>query len=459
MIKVSVIVPIHNVEKYLRRCLDSIINQTLEEIEIILVNDASSDSSMDIMKEYEEKDNRIICIHFESNKMVGAARNKGIDCAKGEYLTFVDSDDYLDLTMLEKMYTKAKMTDSDMAYGLYHYTKENGNVIKDVYLYPPEYCGEVTLAKKRGAINKLAFPWGKLYRRSLWIESKVRFSEGIIYEDGPTIPLIFLYLKRCTLVDEALYYYVLHDNSLMNKRNSKSHFDIQKSAFDFKDKMVDRGLYEIYKEETNFFFILRYYKILLEICIKFYDNIPLDVMNGMRNYMKRNYRDYKKNQYYLTLTGEERVLLFMNDINPKLAVWWSHNRGKVMKAIGKQREGIFYYKSYYDKSRDKLSQLFEKYKDYKIGIWGAGLKKTALLKSLKNESSHQIEYDIIVNEKEVISGKEVYLNNVIGALDVIFVINPSFYVSIKELIAQSGRRIKLVNLEDYLNGFLDLKNV
>jgi glycosyltransferase involved in cell wall biosynthesis len=455
MIKVSVIVPIYNVDKYLRNCLDSIILQTLQDIEIILINDASPDLSADIMEEYAAKDARISCIYLQENLMMGGARNKGIDKAKGEYLTFVDSDDYLELTMLEKLYHKAKATDSDMAYCTYHYVRENGELIKDVYLFPPEFEGELTQNKKRGIINKLAFPWGKLFRRSIWLQEKIYFPEGIIYEDGPTIPLSILYMKQCAFVEEALYYYVLHDESAMNKRNSQKHLDTMESAVIFLDRMKERGFYEQYKQETDFYVITRYYKNLVEICFKYFDKIPIDILKSTKQYIKDNYKQYRNNPYYLTLTGEERILLRMNDIHPMLAIWWNRNRVAIMKLLGKRREGLLYYKKYYKCRKYRLIEMLERHRQETTGIWGAGLKKTAMLQCIRNKETRYIDYDIINNQKDSISGNEILFDKIKDTLQVIYVVNPSTYINIKQLVEASECKIKLINLEDYLNGYIE----
>ncbi len=455
MIKVSVIVPVYNVERYLRKCLDSLSAQTLRDIEIILVSDASPDNSAEIMREYEIKDTRIRCIYLDINLKMGGARNRGVEIAKGEYLTFVDSDDYLEPSMLEIMYEKAAATGSDLVYGVYHYTRENGDIIKDVCLYPPEFDGELTAGKKKGVINKLAFPWGKLFRRSVWMENNISFPEKMIYEDGPTVPLAILYMHRCAFAEDAYYYYVLHDESAMNRKNSRNHMDNQKAALVFKQRMIERGLYPQYKEETDFFLFIHYYKLLLEICIKFFDKIPIDIMYEIRDYIRKNYRNYRKNDYYLTLTGEERILLRMNDISPRLAIWWSKNRSAVMKRLGRRREGRLYYLRYYREKREKLKLLFDQYQGKKIGLWGAGLKKTALLDSIQGKGRKIGAYDIINNQNEIISGKEVMFDRIKDEIEVIFVVNPSFYMPIRKLTGCLERHIELINVEDYLNGFID----
>ena len=114
MCKISVIIPVYNVEKYLKKCLDSICNQTLQDIEIICVDDGSSDSSLEILRQYEAKDSRVKVL-TQSNQKQGAARNNGISIAKGEYLGFIDSDDWIDLDYYEQLYNSAKTFDCDIA--------------------------------------------------------------------------------------------------------------------------------------------------------------------------------------------------------------------------------------------------------------------------------------------------------------------------------------------------------
>ena len=113
-IKVSVIVPVYNVEKYLRECLNFLVNQTLKEIEIICINDGSEDSSLEILNEYASKDSRFVIINQE-NSGQSVARNKGLDIAKGEYIGFVDSDDWVDLNFFENLYSEAVKNNSDIA--------------------------------------------------------------------------------------------------------------------------------------------------------------------------------------------------------------------------------------------------------------------------------------------------------------------------------------------------------
>ena len=130
MIKVSVIVPVFNTEKYLEKCLNSLINQTLQDIEIICINDGSTDKSADIIKKFANKDSRFKLINHEPNKQ-GAARNTGMKIAKGEYIGFVDSDDWVDLEYYEKLYNAAKRHNFDIALGTNVRVKKNINKNED----------------------------------------------------------------------------------------------------------------------------------------------------------------------------------------------------------------------------------------------------------------------------------------------------------------------------------------
>ena len=129
-IKVSVIIPVYNVEPYLKECLNSIINQTLKDIEIICIDDCSTDNSYQILEEYSKKDNRIIILKNEKNTGgPSTARNKGIDLAKGDYLYFIDSDDYIENNFLEEMYNTAKEYNTDIVSNLNIIENNNNNYI------------------------------------------------------------------------------------------------------------------------------------------------------------------------------------------------------------------------------------------------------------------------------------------------------------------------------------------
>ena len=152
MVKVSVIVPVYNVEKYIRKCLDSLVNQTLEDIEIIVVNDGSKDSSIDILKEYAEKHNNIK-VYEKENGGLSDARNYGLQFATGKYIAFLDSDDYVDVNLYKRMYEKAKAEDSDMVECNFYWVYDN-KTKKDI---GQKYKGKKQMFEKARVVA-----WNKL---------------------------------------------------------------------------------------------------------------------------------------------------------------------------------------------------------------------------------------------------------------------------------------------------------
>ena len=181
--KVSVIIPVYNVEKYLHKCLDSILRQTLKEIEIICIDDGSQDNSLEVIKEYASKDNRIIVISQE-NKKQGAARNKGIEIAKGEYLAFIDSDDCVELDYFEKLYSLVKSYDADIVTTniLKHKKKYNKyNVLYKKEASATSLNDKINLCKDKS--QRFFNVVNKLYKKSLINDNNIRFAENCYFED------------------------------------------------------------------------------------------------------------------------------------------------------------------------------------------------------------------------------------------------------------------------------------
>ena len=218
-IKVSIIVPVYNVEKYLRKCLDSLVNQTLEKIEIIIINDCSPDNSESIIKEYIKKDSRIVYIKQDFNQGQGLARNKGISIAKGSYVLFVDSDDYIAIDTCKTLYNVANKLDLDILEGgFYKVEKEKEKLHKNHIFENPLNGGDFFehIDFTVGVI------WNKLWKTSFLRNNKLTFVNGY-YEDVLFISQSILYANRIYRLDYAFYYYIVRDNSTMTIKISKKH--------------------------------------------------------------------------------------------------------------------------------------------------------------------------------------------------------------------------------------------
>ena len=191
-VKVSVVVPVYNVEKYLRDCLESVINQDFKEIEIICVNDGSKDDSQKILEEYSEKDSRIHII-VQENQGVSCARNVGIRCAKGEYICFLDSDDMLESSALREIYEYAKSKQLDIlhydAECLYENDKLRINECKDEYYTKKKsYVGPITgkemFCQLIEADDYCEAAWLMFIRKQWLVETNICFEPNILYEDS-----------------------------------------------------------------------------------------------------------------------------------------------------------------------------------------------------------------------------------------------------------------------------------
>ena len=221
-VKVSVIVPVYNVEKYLEQCMNSIINQTLTDIEIIVINDGSTDGSRDILSRYTS-DNRLIIVD-KKNQGIGAARNSGLDLAQGEYVYFIDSDDYIDLNMLEKMYNIAVREEADIVQCGIEIFEDNTQNKSYSYYEEEEYLKILTseeAIKKYLRYQIPGYAFNKVVKRQLIEHLNIRFPVVPCFEDMlPTLQM-FIGANKVVLLREALYHYRKTPGSLSKTIDEK----------------------------------------------------------------------------------------------------------------------------------------------------------------------------------------------------------------------------------------------
>lgn len=236
MPKISVIVPIYNVEKYLNRCVDSILNQTFEDFELILVNDGSPDNCGNICDEYAQKDNRVKVIH-KKNGGVSSARNVGIDIAQGEYIMFVDSDDWIQSVMLEQMYV---YNNSDLIISGLEFVDINNNILFTNFI---DFFQNITIEKFMStwyveAEKKLLLsgPYNKLYKREIIADYNIKFNENIsICEDGLFVTQYLLHCHKISNINKSFYEYIQYEgNSLMGRYNDNA---IEANAILYNEKI------------------------------------------------------------------------------------------------------------------------------------------------------------------------------------------------------------------------------
>ncbi|MDR3598468.1 glycosyltransferase [Clostridium sp.] len=255
MKEISVIVPVYNVEKYLEKCVDSILSQTFKDFEVILVDDGSKDRCGIICDKYESLDNRVKVIH-KTNGGLSSARNSGLEIASGEYVAFVDSDDWIDKSMYKELYNEAKKHNADIVQCKFIKAKD-----ENVSIYNNE-SNEAEVIRNLEALCNLynekcietVVTWNKLYRRYLF--NDIVFPNGKIHEDQFTTYKLLYKANKVVLVDKELYYYRQTPNSIMNS-------DFNMSRLDFLEALDQR--LEFFKKINN--------ELLYKQTIKTYVNV------------------------------------------------------------------------------------------------------------------------------------------------------------------------------------------
>ncbi len=244
MEKISVIVPVYNNEKYLHQCIDSILEQSYKNLEIILVDDGSTDGSVQICDEYGQKDDRVKVLH-QVNGGISAARNAGLNLASGDYIAFVDSDDFLDKNMYERLLHILQANNADMSVCCFHQIDENGKQF-DV---PFSIVDEVTepysvlkrLAEKRGWVYVVV--WNRLYKREIF--DNLRFPVNKLHEDEWVALPIYTSCKKVVFTASAYYYYRVNPNSVMGRKNNIKHLDGVEAVYNRTLKYQEYGWTEL----------------------------------------------------------------------------------------------------------------------------------------------------------------------------------------------------------------------
>lgn len=295
MIKVSIIVPVYNVEKFIRKCLDSLVNQTLKDIEVIVVNDGSPDNSQKIIDEFVKKYPKKVKSFIKENGGQGTARNLGLKHAKGEYISFVDSDDYLSTDALEKMYNIAKKENSDIVicdmvdhfenHELYH----NCTKYTSVFEVTPSACNKIF---KREVIGNLEF------LPKLW------------YEDFNFTTKILLNTNKISSISEGFYHCNCGHTSTMNNNNSLKNLDMIEIIEDIKNYA---------KKENKYDDDIISYLIFDHILITSINRVAIQkskdknkVIKEFIKYCHNTINNYSSKEFYSNISKNRKIIAFLN---------------------------------------------------------------------------------------------------------------------------------------------------
>ena len=263
---ISIVVPIYNTEKYLKKCLDSIINQTYKELEIILIDDGSTDGSEKICDEYALNDNRVHVIH-KVNEGVSIARINGVEQATGEYITFVDSDDYISNNAVEILVNQQRKTSSDLIIGQLYESIDNNIIERNIEPDIGEYCkNDITrFLNKNFLIDKLTFQEGmmgylvgKLYKKD-FLEKAIQTGKDLFFaEDKLILFHVLMLVNSMAVISNRIYYYVRREGSATKSYNRKiwENFDLFFKKLDELDKnMLLKKQVKYYRLEILFYLI------------------------------------------------------------------------------------------------------------------------------------------------------------------------------------------------------------
>ena len=287
MVDISIIVPIYNASKYLKKCLDSLVNQTKKELEFILINDGSTDDSESIIKSYN--DSRIK--YFKrSNHGIGKTRNFGINNASGKYIMFLDSDDYLEENACEVLYKKIEKEKLDVVVCDFYRVDSNSKEVEKIISFKNTKLKD----NPNLLLNINLAPWNKIYRSDLLKDNNIKFIEDLKYEDAPFVALALLKSKKIGKVDKTLINYTIHEKSETTVRDERI-FDII--------KIVDiiRSYFKDYSWSREVIDTLTI-KILVNYNIQGRNIKDKDMRNKFIDetffYLEKNIPNYKSNIYF-----------------------------------------------------------------------------------------------------------------------------------------------------------------
>ena len=303
---VSVVVPVYKVEPYLEKCVESIRTQTYPDLEIILVDDGSPDRCGEMCDMYAKEDSRIRVIHQENGGQ-GAARNRGVEQAKGKYLVFVDSDDWISADMIEKAVDAAERFQCDIVMFDYYFAETDASEIREMD-FPADQVMHITENKE--LLFAPPAPWAKLFRRESWLKSGCQFPAHTYFEDLAVMPFFILAADRIVYMKDALYYYRVRENSTMTGKN------YEKSC---KDKLTvmdgilagfkKRSLYEMYRDELEYLTFMNVYfepskTLVLEKADKKW-------LKKYKEYIFRVFPDFMQNIYISSFGKKDRLHLWI----------------------------------------------------------------------------------------------------------------------------------------------------
>ncbi|HIV47297.1 MAG TPA: glycosyltransferase family 2 protein [Candidatus Acutalibacter stercorigallinarum] len=308
MPKASVIVPVYNVEAYLEKCVQSILRQTEQDFELLLVDDGSTDSSGQLCEELAKKDSRIRVIHQE-NQGLGGARNTGIREAKGDWLLLVDSDDWIEPEILEKSLEAGLREEADMVMFPFRSVDEEGRELA-VFRENVPLDRALSLKERKDVLLTAPVAWNKLYRTAFFRETGLAYPSRVWYEDIRTTPKLMALARRMVFLGDIGYNYLQRQGSIMNSGKVARNVEIIEAFDDILPWFREHGLFAEYRQELEHLTVAH---ILLTSSVRV---LRMDHKNPLlrkfRAYVEREFPTYRGNPYNKThFTRNQKIALWL----------------------------------------------------------------------------------------------------------------------------------------------------
>lgn len=307
MPKVSVIVPVYNVESYLEKCVRSILCQTERDFELLLIDDGSPDSSGALCDSLAETDPRIRVIHQE-NQGLGGARNTGIEAASGQWLLFVDSDDWIEPETLESALTAGEKAGAQLVVFGFRTVSEQGERLKSFVEGLPKNVG-FSPREQRDVLLIYPAAWNKLYRAELFRHTEVRYPPRVWYEDIRTTPKLTAAAEKVVCTDFVGYNYLQRSGSIMKNTNIGRNREILDALNDLFTWFRQQDLFDLYRDELRHLAVYHCYLVASVRVIRIDRKNPL--LREFSAFLSEIFPEYRQDPYLSRLTGNERLLLLL----------------------------------------------------------------------------------------------------------------------------------------------------
>lgn len=445
MEKISVVVAVYNGEKYLHECLDSILDQNFREMEVVLVDDASKDSTLSILEEYRRRDNRLRIISNKQNLGAGASRNIGLEAAKGKYVIFLDADDIFEKNMLQEIYQRAEKYRADVCifredqfydntqmYASYPYSRSISQRLEKAGMFSPKAVSNILFNLWNG------WAWDKLFLRKFILKNRLKFQEIRSSEDGFFVHAALAMSKKITYLNDVYVHHRINNTSSISNSRDQSWECCYLYLHELRKYLLRNHKYENYK--------------------KSFINWAADFLYWNFWTLNENSREklfYALKEYILY---EFKLLQFKHDdfYNP-FFYWFVHtiNKSNTYQECEIPVDTTGRWLSIFTQNESRIDQLFQylSLHHYNAAVWGAGIRgKTFLHKyRRRNELKKIFDKDTakignILEDRYII---ESFNYESCKEIDVIIVTNTSYYDMIMKEVKEIEANIKVFDLELY----------